>query len=141
MANYGTIFAGGLVCGLYVTSSSDVIQYICGHAPVDIMLVETNELLNTAMGDHQSLKEAFPNVKAFAIWEEDPKIDGVLSWDQLLTIGEEQSDEVLKKAEEEQSINQACILSYTSGTTGHPKGKSIYLSTLHISRQQWVCTL
>ena len=50
-------------------------------------------------------------------WEGEPG-EGAISWAELLEIGRAESDEVLTRRMEDQAVNMACMLVYTSGTTG-----------------------
>ena len=47
----------------------------------------------------------------------------VLTWQEMLESGKSVENAVLEEREENQAVNHACALSYTSGTTGPPKGK------------------
>ncbi len=46
----------------------------------------------------------------------------VLTWDELQAIGRAESGKEVAELERNQASNQAALLSYTSGTTGPPKG-------------------
>ncbi len=46
----------------------------------------------------------------------------VLTWSELEAIGRSESDREVAELERTQAANQAALLSYTSGTTGPPKG-------------------
>ena len=48
--------------------------------------------------------------------------ENILSWTEVLEVGNEVSDTVLTDIENSQAVNQACMLIQTSGTTGPPKG-------------------
>jgi len=45
-----------------------------------------------------------------------------LTWAEMLDVGKSVNDSVLQECLEKQACNQPCILVYTSGTTGVPKG-------------------
>ena len=47
----------------------------------------------------------------------------VITWDQLKSLGEGQSNSVLEQREMRQEVNKACMVIFTSGTTGLPKGR------------------
>ena len=47
----------------------------------------------------------------------------VLHWNDVIKLGmEDSSDKPVLKRQRKMAINQCCILVYTSGTTGNPKG-------------------
>ena len=45
------------------------------------------------------------------------------SWQQLIELGQNQSDRLLVGSENCQAVNDCAMLIYTSGTTGPPKGR------------------
>ena len=47
----------------------------------------------------------------------------VITWDQLKSLGEGHSNSVLEQREINQEVNKACMVIFTSGTTGLPKGR------------------
>lgn len=62
MSSVGAIFAGGLSCGIYATNSPEIVKYICGHAPLDILVVEDKQLLQR-ISQEKRISEAFPQLK------------------------------------------------------------------------------
>ena len=52
----------------------------------------------------------------------DKLADNVLHWDDFIELGKRINDRILDEKEKNQAINKACMLMYTSGTTGPPKG-------------------
>ena len=50
-------------------------------------------------------------------------IGPTISWENLLTLGKESNGDCLEVRERNLQVNKACILVFTSGTTGPPKGK------------------
>ena len=50
-------------------------------------------------------------------------IGPTISWENLLTLGQESNGDSLEVRERNLQVNKACILVFTSGTTGPPKGK------------------
>lgn len=56
----------------------------------------------------------------------------VVTWAQLQEMGRETPDSELDRIEEEQFVNEACVLVYTSGTTGKPKG--VMVSQVRVDR-------
>ena len=49
--------------------------------------------------------------------------ENVITWQDMLEIGHEVENDTLTDIENKQAVNQVCMLQYTSGTTGPPKGK------------------
>ena len=129
ISSLGAIFSGGLSCGIYTTNSAASVKYICEHAPLDILILQNYELLEQILEKEPKINDI---VKHFVIMENDPNTsrhENVLTWDEMIINGQNVDDDVLKQREDQQAVNQACLLVYTSGTTGPPKGKvySAYL--------------
>ena len=111
--------------------------------------MEKLDLLKQAVGDKSSLRYALPSVKTAVLIDstEDDIEAGkllqsksfpnriflgtisakgfghVISWDDLKTLGSTQSNSQLVQRESCQQVNRACMVLFTSGTTGLPKGK------------------
>ena len=64
----------------------------------------------------------FSELKAIVQYLGTPTKEGVLSWKDLLEIGEKENEDELEDRLKRIAINQCCHLVYTSGTTGMPKG-------------------
>ena len=59
-------------------------------------------------------------------------------------MGRATPDSELDRIEEEQFVNEACVLVYTSGTTGKPKGvmvSQVRVDTQHIRKSPNNCPL
>jgi len=73
----------------------------------------------------KSAPEAFPTVKTFVLMEGNATEDvgrPVISWNEFMKLGEQYKKSDLKKVMDSMSVNTACSLLYTSGTTGMLKG-------------------
>ena len=53
------------------------------------------------------------------------KVPGMFTWNELITMGNDVSDEVLASCQREQQIDDEINIQYTSGTTGFPKGATL----------------
>ena len=60
---YASIFAGGIPCGIYPTSSPEIASYICENASADILMVDDLEMLIKIIADRRTVSKAFPGVK------------------------------------------------------------------------------
>ncbi len=108
------------------------MSYISGHSPLDVLVVaDTAELIRVL--ESRPASKAFPEVKAFVLMEgeatdvEVSRLDlgrkKVLSWRELLELGSAATPRAqLDAVMAEMAANEACMLLYTSGTTGPPKG-------------------
>ena len=74
--------------------------------------------------DGKELKSVLPTVKRVVLIEGENRRGRpeVMTWAQLQEMGRATPDSELDRIEEEQFVNEACVLVYTSGTTGKPKG-------------------
>ena len=76
------------------------------------------------VGDHKQLdkilaiKDNLPELKAIVLFDGESKVPGVISWKELIKIGQDASDSILKERLRNIAVNQCCVVSYTSGTTG-----------------------
>ena len=71
-------------------------------------------------------RDQLPHLKCIIVY--DDQVTGndndIISWKQVMELGKEDRDESEVLARQRRmAINQCCILVYTSGTTGNPKGK------------------
>ena len=61
---------------------------------------------------------------------------GVFTWQQLLHLGRDKHNSTLDSRINNIALNQCCILTYTSGTTGNPKGTMLsHDAVTYMSRQ------
>ncbi|ELW70681.1 Long-chain-fatty-acid--CoA ligase ACSBG1 [Tupaia chinensis] len=116
----GTVFAGGIVTGIYTTSSPEACQYIAHDCRANIIVVDTQKQLEKILKIWKNL----PHLKAVVIYRESPpeKMANVYTMEKFMELGAEVPEEALDAIIEAQQPNQCCALVYTSGTTGPPKG-------------------
>ena len=72
-----------------------------------------------------AVRDQLPELKAIVQWSGKPTVSGVLTWDELMDIGRRSDDSALEERLANMAVNQCCMLVYTSGTTGNPKGTCI----------------
>ena len=83
----------------------------------------------------RTAEEAFPTLKRFVLMAPGSEADEskrAITWRQLIELGEAVPESRLDDIEEEQFVNEACVLVYTSGTTGKPKG--VMVSQVRVAR-------
>ena len=95
-------------------------------------MIQNQRMLDELLQNQPDIKDI---VKSFVLME-DHVIDSksshknVLTWQEMLESGKSVENAVLEQREENQAVNHACALSYTSGTTGPPKGKIFFVLLL-----------
>ncbi|XP_044086762.1 long-chain-fatty-acid--CoA ligase ACSBG1 isoform X3 [Neovison vison] len=116
----GAVFAGGIVTGIYTTSSPEACQYIAHDSRANIIVVDTQKQLEKILKTWKQL----PHLRAAVMYRDAPpkKMANVYTMDELLQLGDGLPEETLDAVIAAQRPNQCCVLVYTSGTTGSPKG-------------------
>lgn len=121
ISNIAAVVAGGLATGIYSTNSADAVRYVAEHSRANVIVLENEEQLAKVAQCRDNL-EHLETVIQYIGKPSDPD---VLSWQELLEVGRSVDDSVLTERLENQAVNQPCMLVYTSGTTGNPKGVMI----------------
>jgi long-chain-fatty-acid--CoA ligase ACSBG len=118
ISHVGAIFANGITAGIYSTNNADACKYIAADCKANIAVVEDEKQLEKFL----KIRDDLPHLKTIVQYSGKPMVEGVLSWTDLLKIGQGESDVELEKRKAEMALNTCCQLIYTSGTTGMPKG-------------------
>ncbi|XP_058801282.1 very long-chain-fatty-acid--CoA ligase bubblegum-like [Phymastichus coffea] len=117
IADIAAIYAGGFATGIYATNSAEACQYCAENSRATIAVVEDNNQVLKIL----QIKKYLPKLKTIIQYDGVPKINGVLSWSDLLNLGKQQADTHLRAVMKTIGINECCTLVYTSGTVGNPK--------------------
>jgi len=131
VADLAAIFANSMATGIYSTNSPEMCKYMVNHSNTNIIVVEDNSQLQKIL----AVKDELPNLKAIIQYTGKPDHEGVLSWQDLLEKGKNESDEALDQRLKQVCINQCCHLVYTSGTTGLPKAAMLSHDNLTFTAQ------
>ncbi|XP_066989665.1 long-chain-fatty-acid--CoA ligase ACSBG2-like [Macrobrachium rosenbergii] len=118
MGHLAAIFAGGIAAGIYHTNEIDACEYIARDAKAHIFVVEGQREVSIMKEVQERLKQKLVIIQYSGL----PDDEDVYTWQDVLDIGEKESDEELKERLAQIAINQCCALVYTSGTSGLSKG-------------------
>jgi len=130
ISNVASIVAGGLATGIYSTNSVEAVRYVSQHSRGNIFVLEDQLQLDKV----EKVLHELEHLKAIIQYTGTPTAPGVISWNELMEIGQGLPDKLLQDRLEQQAVNQPCMLVYTSGTTGDPKGVMISQDSL-----SWTC--
>uniref|UniRef100_A0A8C6VPT1 Long-chain-fatty-acid--CoA ligase ACSBG1 n=1 Tax=Naja naja TaxID=35670 RepID=A0A8C6VPT1_NAJNA len=116
----GAVFAGGIVSGIYTTSSPEACHYIAHDCRANIVVVENQKQLDKIM----QIWDRLPYLKAVVMYKDrvSEKHPNLYTMDEFMELGNEIPDGQLDAIINSQEANQCCVLIYTSGTTGKSKG-------------------
>ncbi|KAE9333040.1 hypothetical protein PF008_g14641 [Phytophthora fragariae] len=123
----GTIMAGAVIAGVYVTSTPEACQYISAHCDAKVVVVSDKAQLDKYL----SILDQLPKLKALVVWNDDDIPQGakykvpVYSFNDFLGLSENVDVSLLDKRMHAQLPGHCCTLIYTSGTTGPPKAVMI----------------
>ncbi len=117
LACLGTVAAGGVPTGIYVTSAPEQAEYIARHCQAAVVVVENQAHLATFLG----FKHRLPGLRAIILLEGQVEGDGVVSWNELLARAGDVDEAELDARIAGLDPGGCASLIYTSGTTGPPK--------------------
>ena len=117
---FGVAAASGVLAPIYTTNTVEQIAYIVKHSACRFAIADGAELLAKYVdGEAQGLMEVEHLITMDTV---QPAADKVKSLDELITLGDAQSDEALDARLAAVSEDDLTMLIFTSGTTGLPKG-------------------
>ncbi|KAK7595016.1 hypothetical protein V9T40_001449 [Parthenolecanium corni] len=118
LSSFGAIFAGGIQAGIYTTNSPEACLHCLKKSYAQIVVVQNGMQLEKIL----KIRHEVPDLKAIIQIEGNPSKPGVISWKELIEIGEKESEVALQSAIHNTAINECCAILFTSGTTGPAKG-------------------
>jgi long-chain acyl-CoA synthetase len=121
----GVLALGGVMACLFTDASADEAAYIIHHSDARFVLAQDQEQVDKML----EIRPKIPNVQRVIYWEEnglwgydDPWL---IAWPDLLALGQEWQRQHPFSLADEIALGRGddlALLSYTSGTTGLPKG-------------------
>jgi long-chain-fatty-acid--CoA ligase ACSBG len=147
IANNGSIMAGCIAAGIYITNSSPACRYISNHSKANVLFCDGPEQLRKYtefVSSAEQKAEHLPDLRAIVMWG-GAAVDAefaamsvvpVYSWEEFMLLGAAAnvSSAVLEARMAESRPGECAALIYTSGTTGPPK--AVMLSHDNIT---WMC--
>jgi long-subunit acyl-CoA synthetase (AMP-forming) len=126
MADIGAILAGGVPAGIYTTSSAPQVRYITDHCEAAVAFADTADQVEKFVAEQERMPRLRVVVQMLGKTGESQRGRlRVMSWDELLKLGDETPESELKARIDAQKPDALCTLIYTSGTTGDPKAVMI----------------
>lgn len=127
IAAYGSIFAGGIQCGIYANGSNEAqVGHLLALTKAEVVVVDEEAQLAKVLGAVNSGK--VPSLKAVVLtYQRAPEKAGagvkIFSWEAFMALGKEASlNQELEKRLQAQQPGSGCTVIATSGTTGNSKG-------------------
>lgn len=119
---------GTIVAGIYQTDAPAQCEHIITDAQIQVLFVENDEQLDKYL----EIQNSVPSLELVVVMDMDG-LDGfehpkVISWDQLIAEGTAfvaKNPSHLADCVAQTHSDDVCLLVYTSGTTGKPKGAMI----------------
>lgn len=119
ISDLGAIAAGGVACGIYTSNGSEACHYVVDHSDSVVVVTENEQQTSKIL----AVKDRLPKLKKIVQWSGKlPENNLVISWETLLTLGQESDKAEVERRIADLKPGKTCTLIYTSGTTGPPKG-------------------
>src|SRR6056300_244858 len=116
----GAIISNSKACGIYFSSTYKTCEYILNDSNSKVLFVDSKERLEIALQLKSKLRAIVLLNNCEDLIMGAPSC--VYTWNQFIEIGSRVRDEIVDEYVENQKPCDCCIVVYTSGTTGNPKG-------------------
>ena len=126
LADVGAIFAGAVPAGIYTTNTPEQVRYITDHCEAKVAFAENAQQVDKFVVEQERMPGLEVVVQMLGRPTEAKRGRlRVMSWGELLKLGDETPESELDARIAAQKPDDVCTLIYTSGTTGDPKAVMI----------------
>ncbi|MBX3203716.1 MAG: AMP-binding protein [Labilithrix sp.] len=126
VADVGAILAGAVPAGIYTTNTPEQVRYITDHCEAKVAFADTAQQVDKFVVEQERMPRLEVVVQMLGKPSEATRGRlRVLSWEELLKLGDETPESELDARIAAQKPDDVCTLIYTSGTTGDPKAVMI----------------
>ncbi len=116
VSDLAAMATGAMPVGLYTTASDEQLQFILGHAEVEVAIVEHTGFAERVL----AMRAALPRLRHVVVMQ--GTATGALSWAEFLKLGLQGDAAQFHRQLAQVQPTDVASLIYTSGTTGHPRG-------------------
>ena len=120
IADLAIMSAGGITVPAYITNTVDDHRHILGNSGARFAIVSTATLADRLIPAAEMVPSVRAAIAIEKLTERRSRVD-LRGWDELLSLGGAQPDDMAERVAALQRDAGACII-YTSGTGGAPKG-------------------
>ena len=124
-AYLGLLAVGGVQVGLFTDATAEEVAYIIAHSDARFILAQDQEQVDKVL----AIRERIPKVERVVYWDErglwDDDDPWLTTYEEVYRLGQALADREPSRFGEEVAQGRQddlAVLSYTSGTTGRPKG-------------------